>query len=65
MRYWRKYFTASDYNELTNNILDAKIKDKNLVNSFDISGFIKNIDLNEKDNNISNNGRNKSRSTQN
>ena len=31
-----------------NNILDTKIKNKKLVNEFDISGFINNYDLNEK-----------------
>ena len=34
------YFVTSDYNKLTNEILNAKIKEKDLVNKFDISGFI-------------------------
>ena len=29
---WKKYFTASDYNKLTSNILDAKITQKKLLN---------------------------------
>ena len=34
------YFVTSDYNKLTSEILNAKIKEKDLVNKFDISGFI-------------------------
>ena len=44
----KKCFTTSDYNKFTDNILDTKIKNKKLVNEFDISGFINNYDLNEK-----------------
>ena len=43
-----KYFTTSDYNKFTNNILYAKIKTKKLINESDISRFIKNTDLNKK-----------------
>ena len=39
-----KYFTTSDYNKFMNNILDAKIKNKKLVNK-SVSGFIDNSDL--------------------
>ena len=42
-----KYFTTYDYNKITNNILDAKIKNKILVNRSDISGIIHNTDLDE------------------
>ena len=28
---WKKYFTTSDYNKFTNNISDAKIKEKSLL----------------------------------
>ena len=42
-----KYFTPSDYNKFANNILDAKIKIKEIVNESDISEFIKSADLNE------------------
>ena len=44
-----KYFTTSDYNKFTNNILDAKIKNKKLVNKSVISGFIDNSDLDNKE----------------
>ena len=40
-----KYFTTSDYSRFANEILDAKIKNKKLVNEFDIFGFINNSDL--------------------
>ena len=33
------------YNKFTNNILDAKIKNKNLINESDIFGFVNNSDL--------------------
>ena len=42
-----KYFTTYDYNKITNNIHDAKIKNKILVNRSDISGIIHNTDLDE------------------
>ena len=44
----KQYFTTSDYNKFMNDILDAKIKNKELVNKCDISGFINNSDLNNK-----------------
>ena len=40
-----KCFTIFDINRFTSNILDAKIKNKELVNKSDISGFINNTDL--------------------
>ena len=44
----KHYFTTSDYNKFTNDILDAKIKNKKLVNEFHISVLINNTGLNEK-----------------
>ena len=44
----KKSFTTSDYNKFTKEILDAKIKEKGLVDKSDISNFIKNSDLNTK-----------------
>ena len=38
----------SDYNEFTNEILDAKIKEKRLVNRSSISNLVKNFDLKKK-----------------
>ena len=43
-----KYFTASDYNKFTDEILNAKIKEKGLVDKSDTSGFIDNSDLDKK-----------------
>ena len=40
-----KYFTTSDYNKFTSEILDAKIKQKELVNKSDISNLVKDSDL--------------------
>ena len=40
-----KHFTTSDYNKFTVEILNAKIKEKGLVDKSDISGFIDNSDL--------------------
>ena len=40
-----KYFTTSDYNKFTVEILNAKITEKELVDKSDISGFIDNSDL--------------------
>ena len=37
-----KYITTSDYNKFTSDILDAKIKQKELVNKSDISNLLKN-----------------------
>ena len=42
-----KCFTTSDYNILTNNILDAKVKHKKLVNESNTPGFVKKFDLNK------------------
>ena len=43
-----KYFTAFDYNKFTSDILDAKIKQRGLVNKYDISKVVKYSDLNTK-----------------
>ena len=40
-----KYFTNSDYNKFASDILDAKIKQKELANKSDISNLVKNSDL--------------------
>ena len=40
----KKYFTTSDYNKLTKDVLDAKITNKELADKSDISGFINNSD---------------------
>ena len=40
-----KSFTTSDYNKFTNGIIDAKVKNKELVNKSDIFKFINNSDL--------------------
>ena len=44
----RKYFTTADYNRFTSETLDAKIKQKELVNKSDISNLMSNTDLNTK-----------------
>ena len=44
----RKYFNMSDYNKFTRDILDAKIKEQELVDKSAITGFINNADLNKK-----------------
>ena len=44
----KKYFTTSHYNKFTNEILNAKLKNKKLVNKSDISEFINNSDLDKK-----------------
>ena len=43
-----KYFTSSDYNKFTSDILDAKIKQKELVSKSNISNLVKNSELNTK-----------------
>ena len=40
-----KYFTRYDYNKFTGEILNAKIKEKQLVNKSDIFGFKDDSDL--------------------
>ena len=37
----KKYFITSDYKEFKKEILDAKIKEKWLLNKFDISNLVK------------------------
>ena len=44
----KKYFTTSDYNKFMSGILDANIKEKQLVNKSDISGLVNNTDWNKK-----------------
>ena len=44
----RKYFTTSDKNKSTSEILDPKIKEKGLVNESNISKLVENPDLNTK-----------------
>ena len=43
-----KYFTTSDYKKHTDEIFNAKIKEKDIVNRSDISGFKDNFDLDKK-----------------
>ena len=43
-----KYFTTSDYNKFTSDILDAKIKQKELINKSHISNLVRNSDFNTK-----------------
>ena len=43
-----KCITTSDYNNFTRKILDAKIKQNELVNKFDITNLVKDSDLNAK-----------------
>ena len=43
-----KYFTTSDYKKHTDEILNVKIKEKDIVNRSDISGFKDNFDLDKK-----------------
>ena len=43
-----KYITTSDYNNFMRDILDPKIKQKELVNKSDISNHIKSFELNTK-----------------
>ena len=40
-----KYFTISNFNKFTGDILDKKIKEKGLVDKSDIYRFIDNSDL--------------------
>ena len=43
-----KYFTTPDYDKCTSQTLDAKIKQKALLDQSAIAGFINNTDLNKK-----------------
>ena len=43
-----KYFTTSDYNKFMSDILDAKVKEKELLDKSNISNLVKNSDLNLK-----------------
>ena len=42
----RKYLTTSDYNKITSNIPDGKIKQKELVSKSDTSNLVKDSDIN-------------------
>ena len=42
-----EYFTTSNYNKYTRNILDGKLKEKELVDESAIIGFINNADWNK------------------
>ena len=44
----KKHFTSCDYNQFTSNILNAKVKEKELIDKSDISNFVKSLDLNTK-----------------
>ena len=44
----RKYFATSDCNKFMSDILDAKIKQKELANRSNISNLVKKSDLNAK-----------------
>ena len=44
----RKYFTTSDYNKFTREIIGAKIKEQGLVDKSNISNLVKNSNLNTK-----------------
>ena len=56
-----KYFYTAEYNKSTNQTLDAKIKQEELVGKSAIAGLINNADLDEKSSNRTNKGRIKSR----
>ena len=43
-----KYFATADYDKFTSQMLDAKIKQKKLVDKSAIAGFIKSSDLDRK-----------------
>ena len=58
LKYQKSMENTSDYYKITNDILDSKIKEKELVNEFDISNLVKNSDLNK---NVSKKSRIKSR----
>ena len=44
----KKYLTTFDYNKFTSEIIDAKIKEKRLVNKSDFFNLVKQSDLNTK-----------------
>ena len=48
-----KYFTTGYYDKFTSQTLDAKIKQKGLVDKSAIAGFINNANLDKKSSNIS------------
>ena len=43
-----KSFTKSDYNKFRQNILDVKVKEKELMDKSALPGYINNADLNKK-----------------
>ena len=56
-----KCFTTAHYNKFASQTLDAKIKQKELVDKYAIAGFINNADLNIKNSSVSSNSRIKNR----
>ena len=44
----KKYFTTLNYNKFTTEILDAKIKEKRLLDKFNVSNLVKKSDLKRK-----------------
>ena len=44
----KKYFTTSNYNKFTKEILNVQIKEKSLVDKSDISNLVQNSNLNAK-----------------
>ena len=57
----KKVFTTSDYYKFTNDILDAKITAKKLINESVLNELIKTLASKKRDKNISKKGRIKSR----
>ena len=43
-----KYFTSVDYNKINSQTIDAKIKQKKLIDKSAIARFINNVDLDKK-----------------
>ena len=60
-----KYFSASGYTKVLNEIFKENIKGKEMVDNSDISGFIKSSGFNKKIRNSSNKSRIKGRAKQN
>ena len=53
----KKYFTNSDYNRFTNDILDTKVTENKLIDEYDLDEKIKNISNKRRNRNISNKSR--------
>ena len=56
-----KYFTTSNYNKFTNEIIGNKVKEITLLNKSDVSGFIDNSNVNKNITTLNNKSRIKSR----